>query len=440
MKHSWRSKHSHPHLNKGHYKKQSFKTRHWGLRRRLTFMFAFVALAAVTLTTWLTLGAVFSAQRDLFDLQLHSQNSISSDMAPSDQKDSLFRKGFSPFSFGHGKSGNSGNGNNFASDPNFESVAKAFRQITRTAFLAALLSFFLASAAAAALTRFLTRPLLALTDGAKRLETGERNVQLPVPSSQDELRSLTEAFNNMSAGLERQETWRRNMVADVAHDLRTPLAVLRSEIEAMQDGITQTDAEGLERLHNEVMTMADLVSDLKTLSIAESGVLELQKEDVNINKLLIDTVEVFSRPAQEVKSTIEVKETIDSIVKLDLEQIQRVFRNLIDNALSYASPCNIELAAQEGVSDDKSGIVLTIRDTGPGIAEDGLEQVFERFYRGDTARTKESRTTEGGKRGSGLGLNIAKAITEAHGGWIQAYNHPDGGAVFEIWLPLIEEV
>ena len=416
MKHKWHSRHS----NKMHGKPKT-----WGLRRRFTFMFAFVALAAVTLTTWLTLGAVFNAQRDLFDLQTSNRTYTSPDQ-PKEQNDRYSGKDFPNFGnrpFRHGP--------DFVNDPNFESAAKAFGQITRTAFLAALLSFLLASGAAAALTRFLTRPLKALTDGAQRLEAGERNIQLKVPSSKDELRSLTEAFNNMSSGLERQETWRRNMVADVAHDLRTPLAVLRSEVEAMQDGVTKSDAEGLERLHNEIMRMAGLVTDLKTLSSAESGVFELQKESIRIKQLLLESVEAFKRQADEVQSTIVLKDVIDVAVDLDKEQINRVLTNLIDNALRYASPCRIELSTHE--SDE--GLVVAVRDTGQGIPEEMLEQVFERFYRGDMSRTKE-----GGQRGSGLGLNIAKAITEAHGGEIHAYNHPESGAVFEVWLPWIKHV
>lgn len=430
MKHKWHTRHS---------RKRHTGSKKWGLRRRFTFMFAFVALAAVTLTTWLTLGAVFNAQRDLFDLQTNNQTYTSPDKT-TEQSDRYSGrdnpnydfKPFSPFRYGP----------DFANDPNFESAAKAFGQITRTAFLAALLSFLLASGAAAALTRFLTRPLKALTEGAQRLEAGERNIQLKVPSSQDELRSLTEAFNNMSAGLERQETWRRNMVADVAHDLRTPLAVLRSEIEAMQDGIVQTDPEGLDRLHNEVMLMAGLVGDLKTLSVAESGVFELQKERVNIRTLIEETVEAFSRKATEAKSSIVLKEIDDVYIDLDVEQMRRVLRNLIDNALLYASPCTVELSATvddvvdfsslgEETQDGIQGLVLAVRDTGEGMPEGVLEQVFERFYRGDSSRSKE-----GSKRGSGLGLSIAKAISEAHGGSIRAVNHPEGGSKFEIWLPL----
>jgi two-component system sensor histidine kinase BaeS len=149
----------------------------------------------------------------------------------------------------------------------------------RTAFLAAIISFLLAVAAASMVTRFLTRPLAALTEGAERFGAGERGFRLDLPSSRDELRRLTEAFNDLVTGLERQETWRREMVADVAHDRRTPLAVMRSEIEAMQDGVTPVDGGALDRLHSEVMMLARLVGDLRALSLAESGALALESRE-----------------------------------------------------------------------------------------------------------------------------------------------------------------
>ena len=359
----------------------------WGLRRRLTFAFAFVALAAVSLTTWLTLGAVFSAQQDLF----------------------------------HADPGG------FAADSRFAAAREAFRQITRTAFLAGLLSFLLASMAAAVFTRFLTRPLLALTDGALRLATGERGLRLRVPAQRDELRTLTEAFNNLVAGLERQEAWRRDLVADIAHDLRTPLAVLRSEIEAMQDGISSLDAAGLERLHGEVLMLTRLVEDLRTLSLAEGGNLPLHLETTPVHGLLERARKAFANAASECGVTLELAPVDPGLnARLDPGRIGQVLNNLIDNALRYAAPGRVILGA--GAIPD--GVRLWVRDHGPGLPEEALERVFERFYRGDRSRTRE-----GSGSGSGLGLAIARAIAEAHGGGLEAENHPDGGAVFDVLLP-----
>jgi two-component system, OmpR family, sensor histidine kinase BaeS len=380
------------------------RRRSWGLRRRLTVMFAAVALAAVALTTWMTLGAVFNAQRELF--QADSRNSTSSTSETTGppwvrDKDSYWNS------------------------PEFEAGRRAFGQVTRTAFVAALIAFFLASGAAGFVTRLLTRPLLNLTDGVKRFAAGERGLQLEVPRSRDELRTLTEAFNGLVSGLERQETWRRNMVADIAHDLRTPLSVMRSEIEGMQDGVVKLDNAGLERLHNEVMMLSRLVDDLRTLSLAESGGLPLKKQTVDIHLFTQRIIDSFNIKAADVNVELRLEVTPENLkATFDPDSMMRVLSNLLENTLRYASPGVVTLSATR----ENSGMKFSVRDTGPGLPKEALQQVFERFYRADSSRTNR-------REGSGLGLAIAKAIVEAHGGSIEASNHPQGGAVFILYLP-----
>lgn len=367
----------------------------WGLRRRLTFIFAFVALAAVFLTTWFTLGAVYSA--------------LFGDPAQGSWRDS-------PWWQWRGKTWN---------DPQLAQAREIFGRITATAFWAGTLAFLLASMAAAVVTRILTRPLVALTDGAKRLEAGERSLRLKVPPSSDELQALTIAFNSLAAGLERQEAWRRNLVADIAHDLRTPLAVLRSEIEAMQDGVVRLDTEGLERLHTQVMLLSKLVDDLRTLSLAESGGLGLKLEKVELEPFLQGVVEMFGPRAAQGGMELRLHLTPSHLSAcFDPAQITRVLGNLLDNAVRYgASPVELNATPSE------EGVRIQVRDHGPGLSQEALERVFERFYRGDTSRTRAE-----GSGGSGLGLTIARAIVEAHGGRLEASNHPEGGAVFTLIL------
>ncbi len=376
-----------------HWKhKKDWYKRRGGLRRRLTFAFAFVALAAVALTTWLTLGAVFNAQQELFNMTEFPNNSSNPDRM---------------------------------NHPSFLAAKEAFTQVTRTAFLAGFVAFFMASFAAAAVTRLLTRPLKALTEGAKRLEAGERNLKLELPKSRDELRGLTEAFNSLGESLETQEAWRRNTVADIAHDLRTPLAVMRSEIEGMQDGIVKLDEAGLDRLHGEVMLLTRLVSDLRTLSLVESGGVKLHKQDVRLKDWLERLTASFQLRAHELGSSITLDVYSETLkASLDSEQMTRVFSNLLDNALRYASPSEITVSARNA----ENGVKLSVQDKGAGLPQETLEQVFERFYRGDRSRTSR-------KEGSGLGLAIAKAIVEAHGGKLEAQNALAGGAVFTIYLP-----
>jgi two-component system, OmpR family, sensor histidine kinase BaeS len=377
------------------------RRRSWGLRRRLTVMFAAVALAAVALTTWMTLGAVFNAQRELFQADRRNSSSAAENSGSPWPRDK----------------------DSYWNSTEFEAGRSAFGQVTRTAFIAALIAFFLASGAAGFVTRLLTRPLLNLTDGVKRFAAGERGLQLEVPRSKDELRTLTEAFNGLVSGLEKQETWRRNMVADIAHDLRTPLSVMRSEIEGMQDRIIKLDDAGLERLHNEVMMLSRLVDDLRTLSLAESGGLGLKMQNVEVYTFLQRLQDAFKTKAAEVGTEIQL-ETSTFSATFDPDNMMRVLSNLLENALRYASPGVVTLSAKR----EPSGVTFSVRDTGPGLPKETLQQVFERFYRADSSRTNR-------REGSGLGLAIAKAIVAAHGGTIEAANDARGGAVFTLHLP-----
>lgn len=398
------------------------RRRRASLRRRLTIAFAVVALGAVALTTWTTIGAVAAVQRDL---------------APSAQP-------------GGPVDGQAPTG---ARDGSLEPVAlEAFGQIRRTAFRAGALSFVMAVLAAGAFTNFLTRPLHALTRGARRLEAGERGIRLSVPAGRDELGSLTEAFNALVEGLERQEAWRRNMTADIAHDLRTPLAVLRSEIEGMQDGVVPADEAGLQRLHREVMLLARLIDDLRTLSVGDVGALSLELADVEIEPLLRRSVEAFRSRAAEVGAELRLAPVEPGLrAELDADRISQVVGNLLDNALRHAGGVTIELGAEaiamppEDVTEDprddpprspgSDALRVWVRDRGPGVPREALDQVFERFYRADSARTRAD--GDGSETGSGLGLAIARTIIEAHGGRIDARNHHDGGAVFEFYLPVL---
>ncbi|GEM46807.1 sensor histidine kinase [Deinococcus cellulosilyticus] len=379
-----------PELREKFSKGRKFRKQGWGIRKRLTVIFAFVALAAVFLNTWFTLGSVYSA---LFP------------DAPEAYKHAFWK-------WKH------------MTGPEHAQAREVFQRITGTAFMSAMFSFFLASMAAGAVTRIFTSPLIKLTEGAKRLERGERGLKLRLPSMHSELRTLTEAFNNLVTGLERQENWRRNLVADIAHDLRTPLAVMRSEIEAMQDGVTPTDEQALDRLHHQVMLLSQLVTDLRTLSLAESGGMQLRTETLKLQDFLRDVVQAYQRRAGDLGLEIVLETIPPSLTAVfDPAQITRVLNNLLENATNYAQgPIEIQARRTE------RGTQITVRDHGSGIPPEALERVFERFYKGDFSRTRQSR----GDGGSGLGLPIARAIVEAHGGTLEAGNHPEGGAIFTL--------
>ncbi|MEM7737981.1 MAG: ATP-binding protein [Deinococcota bacterium] len=445
---SWKSS-KHAPFSAPPWAKHKRKRKRQGLRHRLTFMFAFVALAAVSLTSWLTLNAVFDAQQDLFTGEyLADVSSIrnkverppgSGDTVPrqsSSQADSRQWRNppWSNFRIDDESSwGNKSHwqpwGNSNWGDDVPTPVRQAAREITQTAFRAAGLSFALASIVAALVTRVLTRPLNALTDGANRFEAGERGLRLELPRNRDELRTLTEAFNKLVSGFERQEIAQRNLVAVIAHDLRTPLAVMRSELEGMQDGVVQRDDAGLTRLHGEVMLLSRLVDDLRTLSLAEGGGLSLKRESTLLKPLLEQCVSAFQTRATDAGMTLTLTEVAPGLTAfIDPFRITQVLNNLLDNAIRYAAPAVVEVGTQASAGQ----VEIWVRDHGPGLSPDSLGRAFERFYRGDASRTRLD--GQGEKTGSGLGLAIAKALVDANGGSLDARNHPEGGAVFTLTL------
>jgi two-component system sensor histidine kinase BaeS len=291
------------------------------------------------------------------------------------------------------------------------------------ALLAALAAGLLALVAAVFVARRMAAPLAALADAAGRLERGERGIRLESGSG-DELGRVTHAFNSLVAGLERQEAWRRNMVADVAHDLRTPVAVLRSRLEAMQDGLMPADAAGLAALHREAMRLGRLVEDLRTLSLAEGGGLNLKPVPTRLAPLLAQVVEDHAARSSAGASELRLGEIPPELeASLDPAATTRILDNLLENAVRYAPGALVEVGAEAA----PDGLRVVVRDHGPGLSDEALARAFERFYRSDRARNRES-------GGSGLGLAIARALAEAQGARLEAANHPDGGAVFTLHL------
>lgn len=254
-------------------------------------------------------------------------------------------------------------------------------------------------------------------------------MQLRVPQSKDELRTLTEAFNALSASLAKQEAYRQHMVADIAHDLRTPLAVLQGEIEGMQDDLIDVDDAALARLHHEVQLLTRLVNNLRTLATAEGATLILEKQPVTLAVFLKQVTASFGLQAADMNMQLILAPVSPSLtVLVDPVQLNRVMTNLLDNALRYAARDDRQGRVDVHVSQQDQTLCIHISDNGPGIKPEELEQVFERFYRG--AQGAVSR-----KEGTGLGLTIARAIAEAHGGTLTARNKPQGGAEFLLCLP-----
>jgi signal transduction histidine kinase len=272
----------------------------------------------------------------------------------------------------------------------------------------------------------LTRPLRELAQASHAMAEGELGRQVPV-RSQDELGELATAFNRMSADLERSNILRKQMTADIAHELRTPLTVLSGYLEAMRDGDLAPTPPRLALMDQEVRTLKRLVTDLRTLTLADAGELSLHREAEAPAALLERVRAGYAHSADLVGVTLAVNAD-DGLptVQVDPERMQQVLGNLVSNALRF-TPANgrITLSAQA----ETGCVCFRVTDTGQGIAPQDLAHIFDRFYQGDKSRSQ----SEGE---SGLGLAIVKSLVEAHGGSIEVESEVGRGTSFNVRLPV----
>jgi two-component system sensor histidine kinase BaeS len=298
--------------------------------------------------------------------------------------------------------------------------------VNRALFLAALTAGLVGLAIALLLSQSLTSPLRQLTEAMQRFARGERNMRLPAPS-RDEVGDLTHSFQGMMQEIERQENLRKEMSADIAHELRTPLSVIRANLDALADGVYPLTPENLAPVRESIELLDRLVEDLRTLELVDAGRLTLEKSDVDIPRLINRVAALFSPQAESQTQRMEVA-VGESIPRLlaDAQRLEQILGNLVENALRHNPGGGvIRLTAVT----DAGAVRMEVEDSGPGIPPDQLERIFERFYRVDVARTR----AEGG---SGLGLAIARKLAEAHGGSLTAENRPEGGARFILRLPI----
>ena len=275
------------------------------------------------------------------------------------------------------------------------------------------------------LARTLTRPVREMTAAARAMAKGDFKQTVPV-RSQDELGELATAFNQMSVDLDHANQARRQMTADVAHDLRTPLTVLSGYLESMQDGVLEPTPERLALLNSEVQHLNRLVDDLRTLSLADAGELSLHRQLVSAATLLARVASSFEHSTAQkgVELKTEIAPKLPEI-SVDTERMVQGLSNLVGNALKN-TPTGGEIHLK--ASAKSNAVVMQVQDTGSGIAPDALPYVFKRFYRGDASRRREDGD-------SGLGLAIARSIVEAHGGEITVASQVGEGTTFSISLP-----
>jgi signal transduction histidine kinase len=281
----------------------------------------------------------------------------------------------------------------------------------------------------------LVRPIREITEAANQLAEGDFTQQVQVQGN-DELAELGRAFNQMAASLEQAELSRRAMTADIAHELRNPLSVQRANLEALQDGIYPLTPENLNPVLEQNYLLNRLVEDLRTLALADSGQLTLECTPTNFSALVGRVVERYQTQAESRNIYLNITSPDHCpLVSLDPGRAQQIIGNLLSNALRFTpegGQIDIEMLYPSKHRSDFSQmefIQLTVHDNGPGISPEALPQLFDRFFRGDRARSRDD-------GGSGLGLTIARQLAQAHGGDLIADNHPLGGAVFTLILPV----
>lgn len=277
-------------------------------------------------------------------------------------------------------------------------------------------------------SRHLLRPIQRLAMGTREL--AERNFSVRIkPATGDELGQLAENFNAMARTLETYENMRRQWLTDISHELRTPLAVLRGEIEALQDGVRDPSAANLDSLHAEVLGISKLVEDLHLLSLADSDQLFLNMQEISPCSVLETVIETYRTRMETRRIAIEtgLAPVAEVQARGDADRLSQVFTNIFENACKYVnSPGALRISGRI----ENQSVLFRFEDTGPGVPDESLPRLFDRLFRVDASRHRRF-------GGSGLGLSICRQIIENHNGRIWAQRSPQGGLGITIHLPLI---
>lgn len=298
--------------------------------------------------------------------------------------------------------------------------------LLRTLGFGAALAVLLAVVAAVVVSRRISRPLVALAAATRAFAAGEPDPQRLLRPAPGELGEVGRAFVDMTGKLADQEAARRMLVADVAHELRTPVTILRGQTEQMLDGIADPTTERLVSLHDEVLRLERVTDDLATLSTADAAGLALHPEMVDLGKLARQIVEAMQPNFEDADLTVHTDTAGEVVVLADPARMSQVVTNLLTNAAKFTPPggriaVTIRRTAHQ--------VELAVADTGPGIPADELPHVFDRFWRGRDAATR---------RGTGIGLAVVQSLVQAHGGSVGVQCPADGGTVFTVVLPTSE--
>jgi signal transduction histidine kinase len=299
------------------------------------------------------------------------------------------------------------------------------RRLNGSIFLSAFATIFLALLIGILLSRSISRPIQELTKATHHMSNGNLGQQVPV-RSRDEIGELTQSFNQMSADLARAFNLRKQMTADIAHELRTPLALILGHAEGVKDGVLKPSLENFEIIREEAERLEHLVNDLRTLSLADAGELSVEFQPVDVNALMSDLYTHYLTLFNQKRVTLNL-ELAAGILQADLDpnRFAQVLNNILDNALRHTPEGGrVELKTQ--LTENR--IQLSVKDSGEGVSSEEAQHLFDRFYRVDESRNRND-------GGSGLGLAIARSIVEMHKGRIWAESKKGSGLKILIELP-----
>jgi two-component system, OmpR family, sensor histidine kinase BaeS len=308
-------------------------------------------------------------------------------------------------------------------------VVDNLRRIYNNIFIGAVFATLFALILGWLMARNIIRPLRELNTATEAITQGDLEKQVNIPAK-DEIGHLAESFNTMTASLKRSRDLRRQMVADIAHELRNPLSIILGHAEALSEGVLPPDPETLDIIYDEARHLSRLVDDLRTLSLSEAGELLLQRSSTDSEEILERCSAAYAARAAEKGVTIRTECAPHSPqLDVDVERIVQVLFNLLDNSLKHTpSGGSIQISAAAAVG----AVEISVQDTGSGIPPEDLPFIFDRFYRGNQSRARI-------QDGSGLGLAISKALVEQHGGKISVSSAPGQGTRMTIHLPVVKE-
>lgn len=285
-------------------------------------------------------------------------------------------------------------------------------------------------AASFALARTITMPLLSLSVAAREIARGNYGQRVHL-NSKDEVEQVANAFNGMAESLEVSNKLRKRLLADIAHELRTPLAVIQGNLEGMLDGVVEMNKEQISSLYEETTQLNRLIGELRDLSLAEAGQLVLDKQPTDINQLVTRALSMIKPLADEKQITAEGSLAEIPLIDADASRITQVLYNLLTSAIRYTPTGGLVFVTSEQVRQGvNTWLKLSVSDNGQGIEAADLPFIFDHFYRADQSRARKS-------GGSGIGLAIVKKLVETHGGRVEVESTPGQGSRFDVYLPLV---